>query len=83
MLPGQGPIGGYCQTHISRQPGGEIVTLYAHRDARSIRHGQGTVSFTYGVKRVATPPAAPAAQMLDQTGPLPPYGPSPATPNRL
>jgi hypothetical protein len=72
MLPGQGPIGGYCQTRVRRQPGGDIITFYAHWDARPIHHGQGTVSFTYGVKRVATPPATPVAQMLDQTGPLPP-----------
>jgi hypothetical protein len=72
MLPGQGPIGGYCQTHINRQPGGDIITFYAHWDARPIHHGQGTVSFTYGVKRDATPPATPVAEMLDQTGPLPP-----------
>jgi hypothetical protein len=72
MLPGQRPIGGFCQTHVSRQPGGDIITFYAHWDARSIHHGQGTVSFTYGVARVATPPATPVAEMLDQTGPLPP-----------
>jgi hypothetical protein len=72
MLPGQGPIGGFCQTHISRQPGGDIVTFYAHWDARPIHHGQGTITFTYGVSRVATPPATPTAQMLDQSGPLPP-----------
>jgi hypothetical protein len=72
MLPGLGPIGGYCQTHVSRQPGGDIITFYAHWDARSIHHGQGTLTFTYGVSRVATPPATPVAQMLDQTGPLPP-----------
>jgi hypothetical protein len=72
MLPGQGPIGGFCQTHISRQSGGDIITFYAHWDARSIHHGQGTITFTYGVSRAATPPATPSAQMLDQTGPLPP-----------
>jgi hypothetical protein len=27
MLPGKGPIGGFCQTHISRQPGGDIITF--------------------------------------------------------
>jgi hypothetical protein len=72
MLPGLGPIGGFCQTHISRQSGGDIITFYAHWDARSIHHGQGTITFTYGVSRVATPPATPVAEMLDQTGPLPP-----------
>jgi hypothetical protein len=72
MLPGLGPIGGFCQTHISRQSGGDIITFYAHWDARSIHHGQGTLTFTYGVSRVSTPPATPTAQMLDQTGPLPP-----------
>lgn len=72
MLPGQGPIGGYCLTHISRQPGGDIITFFAHWDARAIHHGQGTLSFTYAVPRTAKPPATPAALMLDQKGPLPP-----------
>ncbi len=72
MLPQTGPIGGWCQTHVSRQSGGDIIAFYAHWDARSIRRGQGTMVFTYGVPRTITTQSTPVAKLLEQTGPLPP-----------
>ena len=71
-VPGNPVAPGWCLTTVERHRVKDVVTFRAHWDARRLTGSSGTAVFTYSVPRTAVPGATPAAELVGQSGQLPP-----------
>jgi hypothetical protein len=71
-VPGSPIVPGWCLTTAKRDRLKDVVTFRTHWDARRVKGPSGTVTFTYSVPHTAVPGATPAAELVGQSGQLPP-----------
>lgn len=71
-VPGNPVVPGWCLTTATRYRLKDVVTFRAHWDAWRVKGPSGTVKFTYSVPNTAVPGATPAAELVGQSGRLPP-----------